>query len=241
MNDINCIAGKRYLTLDLLRGAAVVLMIIFHFFFDLTLFGHLRIDYRPYSFWYLLPRIIVTLFLLCVGMSLPITHLPQIKWKKFSYRLLKIAFWALMVSISTYFLFRSHWIYFGTLHCIVVGSLLALPFLRHPIISLTIGLALLFSSILFDSTLPWIVLPHKSLDYVSPFPWFGVILLGIFGNYLSVHKIFQQGYKILPKSLIRIISFLGFLGRHSLIIYILHQPLIYGTFYLIHNFKKFLE
>ena len=215
---------KRYFIIDQIRGAAIVLMIFFHLFFDLTIFGALTINFSKNPFWYFLPRLIVFLFLIAVGLSLSLVHEEKVYWKKFLPRFYKISVLAICISIITWFLFPTTWVYFGTLHCIALCSVMALPLLRYPRLALFISLSLIIPSALFDKNLPWFTLPHASMDYISPFPWFGVVCLGLFLKAKGFHTIHLGHGKVL--------SALSLLGRHSLKIYILHQPLIYGTLYL---------
>lgn len=70
-----------------------------------------------------------------------------------------------------------------------------------------------------------------STDYFSLFPWFFLFLTGYF-----VYQLMQR-YKIFEKERVKtILQFnilpLSFIGRHSLIIYMLHQPVLYGIFQL---------
>ncbi len=215
---------KRFFIIDQIRGIAIILMIFFHLFFDLTIFGALTINFSKSPFWYFLPRLIVFLFLIAVGLSLAVVHERRIQWKKFWPRLYKIIFLSICISVMTWFLFPRTWVYFGTLHCIALCSLMALPFLQLPRLALCISLFLLIPSALFDKNIPWFTLPHASMDYISPFPWFGVVCLGLFLKTKGFHTIHLGDGKIL--------SALSLLGRHSLKIYIMHQPLLYGTLYL---------
>ena len=215
---------KRYFIIDQIRGVAIVLMVFFHLFYDLTIFGAVSINFSKEPFWYFLPRVIVFLFLTAVGLSLSVAHEKKVQWKKFFPRLYKITLLAICVSIMTWFMFPKAWVYFGTLHCIALCSLMALPFLRFPKLSLFIALSLLIPSALFDKNLPWFTLSHASMDYISPFPWFGVVCLGLFLKTKGFHTINLGHGKVL--------SALSLLGRHSLKIYILHQPLLFGVLYI---------
>lgn len=213
----------RYNIVDEIRGLAIVLMIIFHFFYDLNVLKFVKINFAQDPFWWGFPRVIVFLFFLSVGLGLPMVHTPQIKWKKFWQRFLKIAGLAILISLVTYFLFPKRWIYFGTLHSIAVCSILALPFLRLPKLALLVFLALAIPSAFFKLDIPWIILHEFSMDYISPFPWLGVVGLGIFLFHKNFHHI-QLGMEPLLKPL-------RFLGKHSLVIYVLHQPLIFGALF----------
>ena len=204
---------KRYPFIDQLRGLAVILMIAFHTLYNLNLFSHIAIPPKN-VLWMLFPNVIVTLFMLTVGISLTLAHYPKIRIRPLCLRLLKISLSAAAISLATWILFPNRWIYFGTLHNIAFCSLMALPFLRFPRLALGAGIALPFLS------LPWFRLPHASMDYIPPFPWLSPVLLGIFlfhfreGAFLHIRLLGG-----LP---------LSFWGRHALLIYLLHQPLLYG-------------
>lgn len=217
-------AASRSLLIDSLRGFTIVLMIFFHFSFDLTNFGFLHVDILHDPFWYALPRLIVFLFLFAVGMSLTLAHREKIHWKPFWKRFLKISFFALLISVVTYFLFPANWIYFGTLHAIALISLMTLPFLKYPWPSMVIALALFLPSVFLDKNLPWFSLPHQSWDYIAPFPWVGASLLGVFAAHRGLHQ-WQLSSNAFVKSL-------NYLGKHSLFIYLIHQPILFGSVYL---------
>ena len=216
--------------IDALRGFTIILMIFFHFNFDLFYFGFIKSDIIHAPFWYFLPRFIVFLFLFAVGMSLTLTHQNKILWTPFGKRFLKILSFALLISVVTYYLFPDNWIYFGTLHAIALISLLTLLFLRWPKISLLVAFALFIPSLLFDKNIPWFLLPTESWDYISPFPWLGASLLGVFAVQQKLHLL------TLPDN--AAIRFFNFLGKNSLAIYLIHQPLLFGAVYLFYTFKK---
>lgn len=78
---------------------------------------------------------------------------------------------------------------------------------------------------------PWWLLPFgiypagfTSVDYTPLFPWFGVVLIGIgIGNFLYTGGVRQFAVPRLPDLFS---APLAFLGRHSLLIYLVHQPVI---------------
>jgi uncharacterized membrane protein len=59
----------RFWEVDLLRGLAVVMMVAFHFFYDLNYFGIYRVNVSS-GFWFYFARITAGLFILLVGVSL---------------------------------------------------------------------------------------------------------------------------------------------------------------------------
>ena len=218
--------NSRFIFIDVLRGFTIILMVVFHFSFDLNYLGFIKIDIMNHPFWYFLPRLIVFLFFIAVGMSLTLVHKKKIKWSAFLKRFLKLVLLALLISIVTYFLFPENWIYFGTLHSIALVSLMSLPFLKFPKIALALALLLFIPSIIWDLNLPWFEMAHSSFDYISPFPWVGACLLGIFAVSKNLHKIYCNQNNQIIKSL-------NFMGRHSLVIYLIHQPILFGLLYVI--------
>ena len=208
----------RFFVVDYLRATAVILMIFFHLVYDLNYFQIIKVDILHHPFWWFLPRLIVFLFLLCVGISLRIVHFPLISWPRFRQRLGKLIFAAGLISLSTFWLFPERWIYFGTLHCIALCSLIGICFLFVPLLAGALGIGLLAVDIVCQQTLPFWRLNHAAMDYISPFPWVGAVLLGIFLHDRSFHTI-----PLPPPP-----RLLSFLGQHAFVIYLAHQPLIFS-------------
>lgn len=212
--------------LDALRGMAVIWMIIFHAAYDMTLLGFIRLDFNL-GFWYAFPRVIAFTFLFCVGISLVFAHTPHIRWEALKKRSLKLFLGALAVSIGTYFLFPQQWIYFGTLHCILTGSLLGALIVNHRRAVWTLLILILLGQYAWGYDIKWLssILQKPSMDFIPIYPWFWAILLGI-----VVAPGLNQNHWLMnfptPKLLTQ-------LGKHSLKIYLLHQPVIFGVLWLI--------
>jgi uncharacterized membrane protein len=63
-----------------------------------------------------------------------------------------------------------------------------------------------------------------SVDYEPIFPWLGIVLIGMgLGEYLYPEGLRSFTLPQIPEMVVRP---LAFLGRHSLIIYLIHQPII---------------
>ena len=222
----------RYLELDFIRGIAIILMIIFHTSFDLNYFHFIEIDiYNHQSqHWAYFRDLIVSLFLGTMGISLSLAYKKQIHFKKFLRHISILFVASLGITLTTYIVFPKYFIYFGILHFITLASLLALPFIRYGYTSLFIGIVIILSSYLnllsihpvYSYIQPILSLPLKTKDLVPFFPWFGVVLIGIF---IGDKKLFQ--FPLPNKQLITKITFLG---QHSLAIYLIHQPLLFGLF-----------
>ncbi len=214
---------------DALRGLAVVLMMVFHFCFDLGDFGYARFDFYNDPFWLDARVFIVTLFVGVSGVSLALASRNGINWQRFWRREAVLVGCAILISAGTYALLPQAWIFFGILHFMAVGAVLVVPFLRLDKTNLLLGMALIavgawVSHPLFDMpALQWLgLMTHKPVteDYAPLLPWFGVLLVGVFlGRHFP-----QQAAFAYPLQQHRIFRPLLWLGRHSLLVYMLHQP-----------------
>lgn len=213
---------ERYIIVDVMRGLAVVLMTFYHLVFDLNRFHLVRIDILGHPFWYGLPRFIVTIILLCVGLGLALAHKKGLDYARARRRLYVIGAWAIVISIVTYTLYPKNFVFFGILHCIFMASIIGLFFVGRPKASLVIGLLAIVPCLIFDFTIipvsDW--LGVKPMDYEPLYPRFGVVLVGIFLESIGMHKI--------PISRVFPVRLLEKMGRHSLKIYIIHRPVVMG-------------
>ncbi|MFA7614074.1 MAG: heparan-alpha-glucosaminide N-acetyltransferase [Candidatus Caldatribacteriota bacterium] len=216
---------SRFPFLDQLRGHAVIWMIIFHFTYDLKALGFIQLDMSS-GFWYGFPRFIAFTFLFCVGFSSYFVHRKYIRWDFLKKRSLVLGLSALLISLSTYFLFPDQWIFLGTLHCIFLGSLLIAPLVRYSKLSWTLMIGIIFSQYVLGYDIKWVssLFNRPSMDFIPIYPWFWTMLLGLnLAPYLSKWH-FLNRFELPGVS---------FLGQHSLKIYLVHQPLIFGTLSLI--------
>lgn len=219
----------RFGFLDSLRGMAVIWMIIFHTCYDMRVFGMIDWNFSE-GFWFAFPRFIAFTFLFCVGVSLYFVHHPRINWGSLRKRTLKLGFASAAVSVGTYLLFPHQWVFFGTLHCILAGSLVGVSFVNHKGLSwVTLGIILILQYVMgFD--IKWVssIVQKPSMDFIPIYPWVWVILLGsLMAPILSKNR--HIGGLKAPQ-------WLRFLSSHSLKIYLLHQPIIYGALWVIKAF-----
>lgn len=234
------LAPARFHIVDCLRGSAIFMMIVFHFCFDLTLFGHAEFDFYNSPFWIHFRTLIVSIFCLVMGMSMTLAYRKGFNWVKFNKRLVILIGCALLITISTYFTSGERFIYFGILHFIAVASLLAIPFLRLYWSNLVIGVGILLLDYFYQNPLfhkiylQWIgLMQYKPAtdDYAPLIPWFGVVLIGMFiARWTVVNARFPELTTWQPENWLT--RALQIAGIHSLLIYMLHQPLFYGLFYL---------
>lgn len=232
---------NHYEIIDLMRGFAILLMFIYHFSYDLDYFGFIDQNFSHDEFWKNFRSLIVTSFLLIMGISLYLASYRGLRKKRFRQRLLLLIFYAALVSISSWMMYPKAMIFFGILHFITVASVLGLAFVRLGIINLFLGLALIviaqnINHPVFDQAyLQWFGLMTKlpiTVDYVPLLPWFGVVLIGIFLGQLLTQRpadsFFPQWKNTHPAT-----KLLALAGRYSLHIYMLHQPLFLGILYII--------
>jgi len=232
--------NSRAVIIDLLRGLAVVMMIVFHFCYDLTYFKLISIDFYHDPFWLNFRTLIVTLFLVIVGVSLYLVKLHISAKQKIIRRLIILFLCALIITIVSYFLFPGRTIVIGIIHFITLASIFSLPMIRIPRVSLLSGIALIFigtnitHTIFNQPALHWIGLMTyrpATEDYVPLLPWLGVVWVGIgigwllnetrIGNRFLSIKVTIPGYKIVE-----------WLGKNSLAVYMLHQPILFGLLWL---------
>ncbi|VAW72011.1 hypothetical protein MNBD_GAMMA12-3011 [hydrothermal vent metagenome] len=230
---------QHYQIIDITRACAILLMFIYHFCFDLSNGGIVSINFNHSSFWLNFRIIIVSAFLLLVGVSLAIANSRALNRKRFVIRLLLLALYSALVSVSSYAMFPKSWIFFGILHFILVASILGLLFVKLYWLNLLFGFSLIvigniLSFSAFDqSYLQWVgLMTDKPIteDYVPLIPWFGVVLLGMFlGKLLFVKKSLSVSDKLMCWSSNHFVARLfAFFGRHAIHVYMLHQPIFIG-------------
>lgn len=229
---------KRIWELDALRGLCILGVVAVHFVYDLVeLFGLVRWEYPLWfsliknwggTVFLLLSGVCVTLGSRCVrrgGIVLGCGMLCT----------------AVTFAMSRMGYDSSIIIYFGVLHCLGLCMLLwplvkKLPTWALGLLGLlAVALGFYFQTLTVQSR--WLFplgLCHSgfaSSDYFPLLPYWGFFLLGaVLGR-----TAYRNRTSLFPKisgkhPLLRPLSFCG---RHSLLIYLLHQPVLYGSCYLI--------
>jgi uncharacterized membrane protein len=119
---VSAAGPARVAAIDAARGVALLAMIAYHFSFDLRYFGLTRSDFEHDPFWLTARTLIVTSFLLLVGMSALLagrSDRPD-AFRRYLQRTAIIAACAAAVSAASYAMFPESFIYFGIQHAIVV-------------------------------------------------------------------------------------------------------------------------
>jgi len=224
----------RIVALDLARTLALVAMAVFHFTFDLELFGFAAPGTTMLPGWRWLAYLTAGSFLFLVGVSLWLAHGEGIRWRGYWVRLGMIVAAALAITIVTRVAMGEAFIFFGILHSIAVASLLGLAFLRlPPALLVVLGVAVIWlpQAMRFEALdAPWFwwtglqATAVRSVDYVPVFPWFGPVLLGI----ATAQVMARTGVweRMARWQAPRAARAAAWPGRHSLAVYLAHQPVL---------------
>lgn len=228
-------AKQRIQSIDALRGLAVVLMVIHHFLYDLCaflgapwwLFSNPVFDFLHYIF--------AGVFIVLSGVSSRFSR-SNIK------RGVIVLVVAMVITLVTWFMDMP--IRFGVLHllgvCMVFYGIThklweSIPAKLMPMLCvlLLIISALAVKYISIDSEhlwmFGWYTDDFYSSDYFPLFPWMFAFLFGTWaGKYIREGRLPEKFYTFTMPVLPQI-------GRKALIIYIVHQPVLYGLTMLLYK------
>jgi uncharacterized membrane protein len=234
--------ANRLWEVDTVRGIAVVLMVFYHFVFDLAYFDVYAADmYR--GPWQVFARSIGTTFIVVMGVSLTLRHnrlrleLGQGKlFRKYLARGATLVGWGMVITVVTYFVVGRGFVVFGILHLLGLSTVLAFPFLRSRWSSLAGGLVVLGVGFYVNQLVsegPWLIwlgvqeFGRFMVDWYPMFPWFGFALVGAFLGF-TLWPGGRRRFGLPDLSQTAPVRGLTFLGRHSLLIYLIHQPILFG-------------
>ena len=229
---------SRFPEIDVTRGIAILMMILFHTVFDLNFFMIVPVNVAT-GFWRWFAMATASLFLLVVGISLVISHARSAAKlsgfalaKKFLFRGAGIFALGLLVTLATWLYLHEGFVIFGILHLIGVSVMLSPLFFRFKKYNILLGLLCIAGGFFIGTVqgpvwlLPLGIYPASftSVDYTPLIPWFGAVLVGMgVGEFLYDGGVRRFEAPHLPD---RIAVPLAFLGKHSLVIYLVHQPVI---------------
>lgn len=226
--------------LDVLRGIFILGMVIVHCIYDLQTFLNIPVLSGSELFSFIQDWGGVLFFLIsgiCVTLG-----------SRSIRRGLIVFGCGLVVSAVTYGMYalgfagKGMIIYFGVLHCLGACMLLWPLFKRIPwqvlipLSALLIYIGLDLEPYRFDTGL-WLVplgfrpVAFYSSDYFPLLPFLGFFLLGVILGKTLYRKQETLFPKVSPKNIF--VRALSFVGRWSLPIYMLHQPILTGLIYLL--------
>ncbi len=231
----------RLTALDVARGLTIVWMVAYHVVWDLTFFGVLTVDLLGSFFWWVQPQIITTLFMTWVGAGCALAGAAHRPIARYLRRTGWIALAAAAITAATLVAFPDSYIFFGVLHCIAVASLIGLAVRRLPGWVLALAGAAFVAAPQLDwpdmfdrPALIWLGLADRtplSNDFVPLMPYAGAMFFGLLlGRWLATrHRDGSDGLR--PAG----VPAVAWMGRHSLAIYLVHQPVLLGSLFAVHH------
>ncbi len=233
---------KRIYVLDELRGLFIVLMVLYHLLYDLVFIFGINLPFYARDIMPLQPIIPIG-FATIAGIGCFISG-------KNVRRGLIVFGCGLVISVATLIFMPGQAVIFGVLSMLGAGTVLCgvvkkLLLKVNPLVGGVVA-TLLFVvtfNLIYNSPVPDFIASSPlyqsgvllvigypapgfySSDYFPIIPWVFAIFLGFFMGRVLLKNPPNFIYNSYIKPL-------GFIGRHSLLIYMLHQPVIYGLLYL---------
>lgn len=230
--------------MDEVRGLAIILMVLYHAGFDLVFLYGISIPFFTTPQMDFLRDFFAGLFIFISGAACRLSH-NNLK------RGIICFLFGMALTLFTWLFAPSEIILFGILHMLGLSMILfyllrpLLDKIKFPIVGfLVCALLYGFTAGISSGHLGPLSLPDSlyqiswlfpigitapgffSSDYFPLLPWIFVFFAGsYFGIYLKEHRVPKFIYKTHIKPL-------AFVGRHTLWIYLLHQPVLYGVFAL---------
>jgi uncharacterized membrane protein len=236
-------AQARFWEIDALRGVAIIMMVTYHLMWDLWYYRLLPDVVLYAGFWKYFQRTTANLFLILVGVSLAVVTMRRMvnsratrpPFRPYLRRGLWVFGWGIVISLVVWAAGVGY-VHFGVLHLIGFSTIAAYPLLRRRWLNLALW-AIFFAAGYFllevRVDFPWLLwlgfTPYNYYpnDYFPVIPYFGVVLLGIFlGN-----SLYRPTARVFPLPAIGHwlpLRGLQWLGRHALVIYVIHQPLLFA-------------
>ncbi len=230
-------ARGRFWDVDAVRGVAIVMVVLYHLVYDLDNFGGYPIRSTS-GFWAVFADASAFAFVFLAGLSLAISSSREREagrrdlFGKYLRRGVKIFLYGMLITLVFWVLDLGA-VVFGILHLIGASIVLAYPFLRLKLANLLLGLLIVAVGAYVQSRglyaegvwlAPLGVRPEglSMPDYRPLLPWFGVVLLGLFfGNPAYLPRRPRKAMPAPPYA-----APLAFLGRHTLLVYLIHQPVL---------------
>lgn len=229
----------RFSELDVARGIGILLVVVYHIFFDLAYFGVGNWLANPVV--WAAGRLAAVLLIGVAGVSLSVS---MKKWRGRSgetrhhaKRVLLLAGVALLITFATWIYPHEGFIFFGIIHFIAIAS----------IVGFLLGNSRMAIAMLVVLSLPawfWLQTQYTNdiflsilggrtgiytLDLYTFFPWIGLFCAGMLaGDSLYAKEGRRVKVRYLPSN-----PLLEWMGKNSLAIYLVHQLILIGLLMLL--------
>ena len=229
----------RFPELDLARGVGILLVVVYHLFFDLTYFGTGNWISNPLI--WAIGRLAAVLLIAVAGISISISIK---RWEGKSgaafhhaKRVLILAGTAMLITLATWIYPHQGFIFFGIIHFLAVAS----------IVGFLIGNSRMAVAMLVVLSLPaWFLLQAHytndvflsilgerngiyTLDLYAVFPWIGLFCVGM----LAGDMLYGKGGRRFRSGRLPTNQLLEWMGKNSLAIYLVHQLVLIGSLMLL--------
>ncbi len=236
------VSDQRLWEVDALRGVAIIMMVIYHFVYDLDQFGNFDIGASDGN-WQRFANLTAFMFVFLVGTSLVLSYTRATarltdEWslaQKYILRGMRIFGYGMIITVAVWLVAPGGSIIFGILHLIGLSIIFAYPFLRWPKAAAVVGIGLIVLGYFMGYPrvdFPWLVWlgfrPEgigAMYDYRPMIPWFGVALIGIAAGYM-IYRNGIRRFSLPDWSQFAPVRWLAVTGQYSLAIYLIHQPVI---------------
>ncbi|WP_019849117.1 heparan-alpha-glucosaminide N-acetyltransferase [Desulfitobacterium sp. PCE1] len=244
---------NRFPVIDSLRTLALALMITYHLIYDLDQWTNLAVDVNN-PLWFIIGKTAALLFIFLSGLSSGLSKHPLKNG-------LRVLFFGMIITLVTYVAFPGEYIRFGILH--FLGVMMALyPLIRKlpngvlllcSVLAIGIGFIIKNQVVNTPLLLPlgFIYPDFSTLDFYPLFPYSGVTFLGVlcyryfFANQqvtkasaaLEKKKLKnKKNHNSFPQKKRAAYPMFTWISRHSLWIYLIHQPILVGLIFTLKNF-----
>ena len=228
--------------LDKIRGYAIILMIIFHIFVAANIFNsdYYNLNSTPL---YEIGFISRTTLILLFGISLYLSYINSkniIEYKKKQLKRIKtLLICAIIITISTYIFIPDKYIVFGILHFFAISGLILYNFVDNIPVLLSIFIFVIIFNNLnqyhsSQSYFTGMFIPFykNTIDHFFIFKYINVIIFGILLAHFINYNFNKSNTKNLQKNNKTLIDKIG---QNTLLIYMIHIPILYIIFYYINN------
>jgi len=216
---------KRIYELDLLRGLGILLVVFFHSAWNIC---------YEYGFTIIEGKWVICLVYFFAGMLIFVSGASSFLGHKTLKRGIMTFAFGMVVTGVTYFIYPDSYIKFGILHllgvCMIMSWMIKKIKPTQNLIGIISAIMIIAGIIAGNITVKnkyifWLgFLPENfsSLDYYPILPWMGVFFAGFVFSMLFYKDKESPFTKGIYKN-----NILTFSGRHSMLIYLVHQPIVY--------------